>query len=148
VNEKRNHRRYQLVNADGMDYDAWDNVIGDENPYVKGHSRYLSTSPYPWATDSTDFVNDLLTDSSNPASVMFNNNAAGSKFLSKALTNIRMTDDGLISFDFMGGDPSAVQIVRNEDGEDSWYSLQGRRRLGKPQRRGIYIHNGKKESIR
>jgi hypothetical protein len=93
VNEKRNHRRYQLVNADGMDYDAWDKVIGDENPYVKGHSRYLSTSPYPWATDSTDFVNDLLTDSSNPASVMFNNNAAGSKFLSKALTNIRMTDD-------------------------------------------------------
>ena len=148
VNEKRNHRRYQLVNADGMDYDAWDKVIGDENPYVKGHSRYLSTSPYPWATDSTDFVNDLLTDSSNPASVMFNNNAAGSKFLSKALTNIRMTDDGLISFDFMGGDPSAVQIVRNEDGEDSWYSLQGRRILGKPQRRGIYIHNGKKESIR
>ena len=59
-----------------------------------------------------------------------------------------MTDDGLISFDFMGGDPSAVQIVRNEDGEDSWYSLQGRRILGKPQRRGIYIHNGKKESIR
>ena len=112
VNNKVNQRGYQLVHADGLDYDAWKDIIGKANPYVNGHSRLLSTSPYPWTTDSTDFVNDCLTDTSAPPSLMFNGNAAGSKFLSKAITNIRVSEDGLVSFDFMGGDPNMVDDRR------------------------------------
>ena len=31
---------------------------------------------------------------------------------------------------------------------DGWYDLQGRRLNGTPQRKGIYIHNGKKTVIK
>lgn len=109
VNNKVSQRGYQLVCADNLDYDAWDNIIGEGvSPYVKGHNRHLSTAAYPWTTDSTDFVNDCLDDNSTPASLMYLNNQAGSKNLSKPISNIQVADDGTVSFDFMGGDPTDI----------------------------------------
>jgi hypothetical protein len=109
VNNNTNRRGYQLVCADNLDYDAWDEIIGvGVNPYASGHNRHLSTAAYPWTTDSTDFVNDCLDDNSTPASLMYLNNQAGSKNLSKSITNIQIADDGTVSFDFMGGDPTDI----------------------------------------
>ncbi len=87
-----------------------------------------------------------MTDESVPAVKMYNANAAGSKKLQKAITNIQMTDDGLISFDFMGGDPSAIISVASASAVNpaasATYDLQGRRVVGTP-RRGLYIREGK-----
>ena len=108
VNNSRSHRRYELVHADNMDYDAWAKLIGGKSPYSEKpwlHNKHLSSSAYPWQTDSTDFVNRELTDESTPASTTFAMNAAGAYFLSKPITNITMTADGRVSFDFMGGSP-------------------------------------------
>ena len=108
VNNVPSHRRYELVHADNMDYDAWVKYLNNSMPYAGSqwmHNRHLSSSAYPWQTDTTDFVNRELTDESIPASTTFANNAEGSYFLSKPITNITMTADGLISFDFMGGSP-------------------------------------------
>jgi hypothetical protein len=38
-------------------------------------------------------------------------------------------------------------VVDTTDGDD-WYDLQGRRLKVRPTRKGLYIHHGKKESIR
>jgi hypothetical protein len=40
------------------------------------------------------------------------------------------------------------QVKSSEAVTDVWYDLQGRRLLSRPSRAGLYIHNGKKESIR
>ena len=145
VNKDRANRCYQLVHADGLDYDAWDEIIGDNNPYVKGHSRFLSTSPYPYSAEESDVVNDQLTDTSSPASIMFNKNAAGSKYLSKAITNIRVSEDGLVSFDFMGGNQTGIEETLHKENRPlcvvSVYDMGGRcvgSRL-ESQRSGIYI---------
>lgn len=155
LNGSRSHRRYQLVSADGRDYDAWDTLIGNNNPYVGGHNRYLSQSTYPWydtadtiVTDGLDYLNTLpvlnreLTDTSNPAAVMFNTNTDGSKLLSKTITNITMSDDGLVSFDF-GGTPTAVRSMNTGVSQfpAMVYDLSGHcvgRRL-ESQRPGLYI---------
>lgn len=149
VNNNVSLRGYQLVHADSLDYDAWADIIGSNNPYVNGHSRILSTSAYPWSTDSTDFVNDCLTDTSTPSSLMYTDNEDGNKYLSKAITNIRVSDEGLVSFEYHGYVPSEISKVSEtiighyDNGDAHWYNLQGRRLLSEPSRRGLYIHKGK-----
>ncbi len=122
VNNKRQERGFVLVNADDMDYDAWDQYMIDKKlpTYANKdylNNRHLSTSPYPWSTDSTSFVNSELTDNSVPSATMINTNSEGETLMSKPITNIQMTADGLISFDFMGGTPEFVLGDVNGDGK-------------------------------
>ena len=113
VNNNKSKRRFELVHADNLDYDDWDNRYASwyivdrwQKQSLFMNSYYLSTSPYPWSTDSTDFVNNALTLTSVPPVKMNNANEYGDKKLDKPITNIRMSADGLISFDFMGGGES------------------------------------------
>lgn len=130
VNNSPNKRRFELVHADNLDYDAWDNLIVNTSSWANSgrlNNKHLSTSPYPWSTDSTVFVNDALTDSSVPAAKMNYPNLEGSYMLSKPITNIRMDDDGLISFDFLGG-TTAIRDIRNaQQRTTAVYDLNGRR---------------------
>ena len=150
VNITDSHFRFDLVHADNLDYNDWDNLISSnklstyaDSPYL--HNRHLSTSAYPWSTDSTTFVNNELTDDSTPAAMMFNENAEGEKLLSKAITNIQMLDDGLISFDFMGGEPSAITAVPTPPANGNVYNIMGQQ-ITTPHK-GLYIKNGKKYII-
>lgn len=144
VNNNRNKRRFELVHADNTDYDAWSVIVpSNKNPYQRsprmGNIR-LSTSPYPWTTDSTTFVNNELTDTSVPAAKMNYSNFNGSTLLGKPITNIQMDDEGLISFDFMGGDQSAIFPITSRLSSlnsHSVFDLQGRK--ASPNRPGIYI---------
>lgn len=131
VNNNASKRRFELVHADNMDFDAWDAIIPG-NPYLNSqrmNSRILSTSPYPWTTDSTAFINDALTDTSVPAPQMNYANEQGEKLLNKPITNIRMDDEGFISFDFMGGDQTGMKEFRAESlgARDEVYDMMGRR---------------------
>ncbi len=152
INEK--HLRYDLVHADNLDYEQWHDVITERkwdawtDMDIAMHSHYLATSPYPWQTDSTTFVNREFTDTSTPAAVTFYKNADGERLLSKSISNISMTPDGLISFDFLGNVLAAITEIKTPryGNSESIYDLQGRR-VENP-RRGIYIRNGKKLMIR
>lgn len=151
VNINKDKRRFELLNADNMDYDAWDTLIGaDKSPYVNKYrmnSAILSTSPYPWTTDSTSFVNDELTETSVPAVRMNYPNAEGSMALSKPVTNISMSEDGLISFDFMGGSiPDGVATLRTPlSSRRQYYNLQGQKVTAPG--RGVFIVDRKKVII-
>jgi hypothetical protein len=105
----------------------------------KLNSRYLSTSVYPWSTDSTTLVNDALTETSVPAPVMFYPNEAGDSLLNKPITNITMSDDGLVSFVFLGNPvPDAIQTVTSStSSQPAVFDLRGRR-VGR-QGKGIYL---------
>lgn len=116
VNSTPNKPYYCLVPADNLNYKAWDELIGDSSPYLGKsmmNSRYLSTAPYPWQTDTTDFVNNSLTATSVPATVMYNKNAAGKTILSKSITDIIQHDDGTVSFIF-----HPTNIIRGDANDD------------------------------
>ena len=155
VNSSPSHYRYDLFHADGKDYRTWDpaNDGSDMGKYTVDHwmrNRYLSTSVYPYADGNT--VKERLTDDSDPNATVYSANADGIKLMSKSITNIQVADDGTISFDFMGGTTAIKDIIKFKDQsskfKDQWYDLQGRRLPCRPLRKGLYIHNGQKESIR
>ena len=130
VNNTPSHHRYDFFHADNMTYDDWDKLIGDNNPTVGGHNRILSTSPYPYLPGDGGDANRSLTDDSTPAAKMYNNNSDMKQMLSKAITDIYETQEGLISFKFMGGDSStAIGGIVNRDmmPDRAVYDLQGRR---------------------
>jgi M6 family metalloprotease-like protein len=152
VNSSSSHYRYNLFHADRKTYVDWDpnNNGRDMSKYTEPQwmrNRYLSTSVYPYV-DSL-WVNDRLTNDSDPAATLYNANAEGVYLMSKPVTNIRKSLDGTISCDVIYP-PSAIKAIKNQGGSlhDSWYDLQGRRLSGKPWQKGLYIHNGRKESIR
>ncbi|MBQ3630112.1 MAG: M6 family metalloprotease domain-containing protein [Prevotella sp.] len=106
VNNDPSHHRFDLVHADNMDYTGWDNYIYAHpeiykggNPYISGHNHHLSNTPYPYTTEDGT-VKRELTDESVPAATMFNPNGDGIKLMSKPITDITETDDGLVSFRF------------------------------------------------
>ena len=153
VNYYPEHLRYDMFHADGKDYKTWDpaNNGKDMNKYTDPEkwmrNRYLSTSTYPYTAPETQLINDVLNDESSPASTLFNKNAEGKLFMSKAITNVRIAADGTISFDFMGGTSGIDAIKVMDDNPAVWYDLQGRRLEGKPTRKGIYINNRKKVAL-
>jgi len=141
--------RYDLFHADGKDYLTWDpkNNGKDLGKYTMDdwvRNRYLSTSPYPYTNPETQLINDVLNDSSTPASTVHNKNAEGALLMSKAITNIRIADDGTVSFDFMKGTSGIQPIIEVTDTDNRWYDLQGRQLQGEPRHKGVYIHNRKK----
>jgi len=101
VNNEANLRLH-LYHADNLTYKDWKKRLKTSQAYadmsVFIQSAWLSTSAYPWSTDTTDWVNDCLTETSVPALVMYNENSHGSKSLGKRITNIRMAPDGAVSF--------------------------------------------------
>ena len=153
INIDDNHYRYSLFHADGKDYMAWDkkNDGEDDSKWVDEghlHSQYLSTSVYPYTDPETLVINASLTNDSNPAATLYNANTDGQNLMSKPITNIQMAVDGTISFDFMKAATAIWRVQEAEADHAPWYDLQGRRLQERPVRKGLYIHNGQKESIR
>jgi len=135
VNSNSTHHRYEYIHADNMDYNQWEERDGSH--YLGGHSLYLSTTPYPLVNDSIE--NRELTDESIPAATTY----CGTGFLSKPITDITESN-GMISFHFMGGDPTAIREIDSERPrqEAVAYDLTGRP-VGKGYR-GLVIKNNRK----
>lgn len=135
VNSTSGSYGFSLVSADNLDYNEWYSLLlsrkvsSQYQNKPRLNSLLMSTTPYPWSTDSTEVVNRELTDSSVPATLMFTENASSSKLLGKPITNITMTADGLVSFDFMGGNTVGIRNLTPSlsEGDGAVYDLQGRR---------------------
>ena len=159
VNNTAGKPNYHLVTADNLDYDAWLDFYykrGGGNPYLDRsrqlHRCLLSSAPYPWATDSTDYVNNELTNTSTPATIMYNKNAVGSYLLSKPITDITEHEDGTISFVFHATTPDGMITINREPlTNNPIYTLTGRKVQAEAINslpKGFYIINGKKMIIR
>lgn len=137
LNNDAAKRRFELIHADNMDYDAWTSHMTAHSlsSYAvspRMNKLHLSTSPYPWTTDSTEFVNDELTETSVPAPKMNNQIGQNTLLQNKSITNICMSEEGLISFDFMGGDQTGISNLTPNPSPltSQTYDLQGRRVSG------------------
>lgn len=141
------HPRFVLVNADNHDYNYWNSYIASNNlsTYVNaGHmnSRFLSMSAYPLLNDNMEIVNDELTDTSVPAAEMFYPNLEEKTILAKPITNIRVSDDGLVSFDYMGGATTGITehtTAKTSISGKVMYDLSGRNMPMSKTCRGIYF---------
>lgn len=144
VNNNPNMHRFDLVHADNMGYyDSYDWAKATyRRQYLNKKERYnsfiLSGSSYPLVTDTLE--NHELTTVSTPAMNIYEIVAEGDSVLDKPITNIQMTDDGLISFDFMGGDKTGIENPNSQSPilNSQFYDLQGRR-VPSANGRGIYI---------
>ena len=94
-----------LVTHIDYDEDAWyyNTVNSDARHYRLSHiaaygrqGSYSVTFPRPLP----DELRDRLTDSSTPSATVFNVNKSGKKTMGKPVTNITVSADGLVSFDF------------------------------------------------
>ena len=91
--------------------------------------------------------NNSLNNRSVPVDTLNNANADGTYYMNKPLTNMQVTD-GLASFDFMK-DPSSIHGIETSPAITSrWYDLQGRKLSRRPQRKGIYIVEGRKVVVK
>ena len=70
-------------------------IIAADDKYSSGT---LSGDPFPGSGTKTE-----LTNTSVPASILYNNNIDGTKLLNKPIVDIKESDNGLISFMFNGG---------------------------------------------
>ena len=144
VNTSKTHYRYDLFHADGKSYKDWDPEEDgqDMGKYTMEdwlRNRYLSSSPYPYYTEEAGMENLRLTNDSDPAATLYHENTEGLKYMSKPITDIEMSEDGTISFNFMK-EPVSVAPIRMTDhtAPAAYYDLTGRR-LQSPKRQGIYI---------
>lgn len=153
VNNSISQLGLQLVHADNLTYRQWtyylkanDLQVYDNDVYM--NSRYLSTSPYPYVTPFT--TNDELSATTSPKTEMYMKNSKGERLLDITISNITMSADGLISFDFTNnGSPSAIaEATADAPCSSAWYDLQGRRLSGKPTRKGTYLRKGRRYVVR
>lgn len=130
-----------LVCADNRSYrESEDYFKSHGGQYTEdGHNRFLSLAAYPYIVG--DSINDHLNTTSIPAMA----------FEGKSISNIRMGDDGRISFDFIHEGTSLRSPGRSmEDQPVAWYDLHGRQLPAPPRKPGIYIirqQNGKTKKI-
>ena len=144
VNTRDDAYRFSLFHASNTDYTAWDDYLIDSKATTQyansGHMNnlHLSNSAYPLLT--SEATNAELTDTSVPAATVFNANANGELFMSKAITNIVQNADGTVSFRFMGGQHDAINQVMGGNGSiaPKLYDLSGRRLTNIPAK-GICI---------
>jgi M6 family metalloprotease-like protein len=149
VNNDATHLHYDIVHADNINYTEWyDRYRGYKYKDRANmlYSQVLSTSPYPWQTDSTLFVNNGLTDETVPATIMYNKKE-GSNLLGKAITDIQLDANGNISFKFMNGS-TGINIPTLNTADDKWYTLEGLLIKGKPKEPGVYINQHRKILIK
>ena len=130
-----------------IDYDEKLWVYGNPNTYVDNHYTIFPANgmnytamksgwAYPYGTK------DSLTNNSNPAATLRHAAQDGTKLMSKPITNIRVSN-GLVSFDFMGGDNSQTAIQSQTSDLKSQikevYDLSGRQIPQGAMGTGIYI---------
>ena len=147
LNTSDQHYRYGLFHASGMDFRAWcpKNTGTDFTRWTEDNwlrSRYLSTSSYPYTDPTTLAVNNSLTDESSPAATLFTPADDGRQFMGKPITNIQLSADGSISFDFMKGGDTGIETMSNVRSltSDIWYTIDGHRLTSSPTAKGVYIH--------
>ena len=138
-------------NSESWYFNVVNNDAGHQRAVIipaNNSSKSTSGFPYPYTTKSIDgtvtIANDCLTDDSKPAATVFNTTINGNKLMGKPVTNIQRDDQGLISFDFMGGTSGISGIMEDSDPRDlEYFDAQGRK-VDTPSNGTIYIIRNKK----
>ena len=100
-----------------IDYDeeVWHNGVPNSSSYKRysiipaNNTSSRNNWAYPYMA-SGFVINNELTNTSKPAATLLHVNSDGTKLMSKPITNMKV-ENGLASFDFMGGTPTGITEV-------------------------------------
>ena len=101
--------------------------------------------------ESVDYTNFILANGSYGID-WYTLSEAGAIGANKAylrLPTSALSSSARLTMEF--GDATAIAEMRNENGEmrnGAWYTVNGVKLSGKPTKKGLYIHNGRKETIK
>ena len=125
VNSNKTHHRLEYFHADNLDYNWYEDWLGDNGPYGADlRNLCLQNTSYPYI-DTEGIRHDSLTDTSVPAATIFNPRADGMTLMGKYVTDIH-EEGGLISFRFT--DTSTGIVSLSVDAHPvAYFDLQGRR---------------------
>jgi M6 family metalloprotease-like protein len=135
-----------------VDYDEAAFKFG--KPNTSSRQRYLIFAANNQPECTSDNVkgwtypkngNNSLTNTSVPAAELFNANTADSLFMSKPITEMSVSKSmGVASLRFNDLITGVGSFDRSGWAKDnSWFTIDGRRLEGKPEKQGLYIRNGK-----
>lgn len=126
-----------------IDYDEelWQQKI--PNNYSDNHYAIIPANNWSYTTFANDWAypygsKDSLTNNSTPAATLRHAAKDGTKLMSKPITNIRV-DNGLVSFDFMGGELASIRQTETEEQISAVYDIHGRQIPVGSKTSGIYI---------
>ncbi len=131
-------------------------VFGKPNCTILPADDYIISSYYEGSKNAdgveistTDYINSLRGDtypgSKGVTSLAAYKNYTGEEDLVNSLpiTDIRLNDDGSVSFRFGEPEPSGISTIGSKRSDNVTYTLDGRR-ISTTGQHGIYIRNGKK----
>lgn len=137
-NNTSNKPNFHLMDNDAFTYEDWtsylvDHGVTSQNAIYQNanrmNSQYFMHACFPFGDN--DVKMDSLTDQSVPSTLMYNTNTDNSQYLSKPITHIKVSGDGLVSFDFMGGGTptgiAAAKPTAYSDDAVAVFDLNGRR---------------------
>ena len=158
VNNTMGHPRMTLIAADGMFMPEWfiGETIKPSGNSEKDNINQLLIERYNGQTITSDIVkneakgdpypgitgNTSLTDNTNPSAWVYRGGTIG-----KPITDITEdTNEKTVSFKFMGGVDSGIEIITANNKNNNFYTLDGRKVENDISllKNGIYISNGKK----
>lgn len=136
-----------------VDYDDQEFTYGWPN--TNKRKRYTifpanddPTKPQGWAYPNNG--NNSLTNTSTPAAELNNPNKDTTLLMSKPITEMAVSKStGMASFKFMDMITGVGSFDRSGWAKDnSWFTIDGRKLEGKPEKQGLYIHDGKVFMVR
>lgn len=108
-----------------FDEDVWTSIGEMPNTIQKQHYNIFAANNRSYDYSNWGYPygnNDQLTNTSSPAAILNNPNADGTRFMSKPLTNMAVTD-GLASFDVKIDIPEAISEVQSDARPQLLYQL-------------------------
>ncbi len=133
-----------------VDYDEELWKRGIPNTYMDNHYTIFPANGMNYSSFNSGWAypygaKDSLTNNSYPAATLRHAAQDNTKLMSKPITNIHVSD-GLVSFDFMGGEGSLTAIqpkAQNQKPQTkTYYDLYGRQVPRQSLKSGIYIFQG------
>lgn len=121
-------------------YDVPNTYTDNRYTIIPANNLTYTTFAYGWAYPFNN--NDSLTNNSSPAATLRHAAQDGTKLMSKPITNIKVDDNGLVAFDFMGGELAGLANTQQSTlsrQPSAIYDLRGRIVSGQPATSGIYI---------
>lgn len=130
-----------VATADGIDLQDGDRLLAFADGELRGETSVLNGLPVE--TSAPLFFLTVSGEKNAPLSFAIERDGELIATTAEVMTYESNTRKGTLDM------PTAIHFVKNVVSDDGmWYTLEGIKLSGKPNRPGVYIHNGKKQVVK
>ena len=128
--------------AKGIALQEGDRLVAFCNGEKRGEAVMTSLTAENGGNDETLFFLTIAGDRKAPLTFAIERDGS----LIAATAEVMVYENNAVSGSPL--EPTAIHFVKMDVSSDSWYTLEGVKLSGKPSRKGVFIHNGKKEVVK